>query len=240
MKKQEFINLIGEHIRNYGYHLTIVAGKSPLPRYCYSIGLLEKFGFELAFAGGDIYKADEIKEIIDKIIEQIKIDQLLINFSLGELGNFKLQLIDESWSTIMFDGIYDFYKSSKIKVYQIMPDEKHKTLEVPNMSLKFDAKNEPIWKWLTENWIYPISQDSIVFTDVDALFGKKILEIMRWEELEWEMFTSDGTEIPTDKKRVVSFGTILGIDNTIAPAMNLNLEKGLFRDEEELEWNDWG
>lgn len=240
MRKQEFINLIGDHIKNYGYHLTIVAGNSPLPRYSYSIGLLEKFGFELAFVGGVLYKADEIKEITDKIIDQIKIDQRLINFNLGELGNFKLQRIDKSWSTIMFDGIYDFYKNSDIKVYQIMPDEKHKTLEVPDMSLKFDAKNQPIWQWLTEKWTYPISQDSIVFTDIDALFGKKILEIMRWEEMEWEMFTSDGTEIPIDRKRAVSFGTILGIDNTLIPAMNLNLEKGLLRDEEELEWNDWG
>ncbi len=240
MRKQEFINLISEHIENYGYHLTIVAGNSPLPRYCYSIGLLEKFGFEIAFVGGVLYRSDEIKDIIDKIIEQIKLDHSLSNFNLGILGNFKLQLIDKSWSKVMFDGIYDFYKSSNIKAYQIMPDEKHKTLEVPNMSLKFESKKQPIWQWLTGNWSYPIKQDSIVFTDIDALFGKKILEIMRWEEQEWEMFTSDGTEIPTDQKRAVSFGTILGIDNTIMPAMNLKLEKGLWRNEDKQEWNDWG
>ncbi|UKB82741.1 hypothetical protein LF887_17205 [Chryseobacterium sp. MEBOG06] len=242
MNKAEFLSNIKSHIKDFGYHVTIVTGNSPLPKYYYTIGLNQKFKFELAFAGGAIYKNEEIKKIINFIVEKLNINTFDNNFNiqLDNLGSFTISLIHESWSHLMFDGIFDYYGSSDIKVFQIIPDTEHKTLEIPDMSIKFDEKNQPVWQWLVKDWIYPIDQNSIVFTDIDALFGKKILELMRWEESEWEMFTDDGTQIPKHMKRAVSFGTILGIDDGLNPAMYLPIEKGLRRENGNSEWNNWG
>lgn len=35
-------------------------------------------------------------------------------------------------------------------------------------------------------------------------------------------------------------GVIIGIDDSILPALNLDIEKGLWRDISDLEWNAWG
>lgn len=241
MNKTEFLNLIKSHIEQFGYHITIVSGNSPLPKYFYTIGICERSEFELAFVGGIIYKTDEIKLIINTIFERLKdgIIKADENLEIENLGNFRICPIDHSWSSLMFNGIFDYYKKD-VPVYQIMPDDNHKTLEIPDMSKEFVVSKEPIWQYLVDEWNWPVDQNAIAFTDIDALFGKPILELMRWEPLEWEMFSSDGTKIPTDKKRAVSLGTMIGIDSTLTKALYLELEKGLWREDENSEWNHWG
>lgn len=241
MNKEQFLNLIKSHIEQFGYHITIVAGNSPLPKYCYTIGICERSEFELAFVGGGLFKTDEIKLIIDTIFEKLNAEIIDVNeiFKIENLGTFKLCQIDQSWSSLMFDGIFDYYKKN-VPVYQIMPDDDHETLEIPDMSKEFLVHNEPVWQYLVNEWNWPVDQNAIAYTDLDALFGKPILELMRWEPLEWEMFSSDGTKIPTDKKRAISIGTMIGIDPTLEKVLYLELEKGLWREDENSEWNDWG
>ena len=77
-------------------------------------------------------------------------------------------------------------------------------------------------------------------TEVKVLFGKKVTEVMRWEIDDWEAFTQNGTDVNEDDIRIVPIATILGIDNTLLPIVNLQVAKGLWRDSELLEWNDWG
>jgi hypothetical protein len=47
--REKFLELIASHIKKYGYHITVVK-QSELPRFAYSIGLKNIFGFELIFA----------------------------------------------------------------------------------------------------------------------------------------------------------------------------------------------
>ena len=72
-----------------------------------------------------------------------------------------------------------------------------------------------------------------------ALQGEPITELMRWEKDEWEMFAGPGPEVQKEDTRVVSLGTILGIDNTLLPAVDLETGKGLWRTDRDSEWQNW-
>ncbi|KFF13760.1 DUF4262 domain-containing protein [Flavobacterium hydatis] len=242
MEKEEFKLIIDSHIKNLGYHVTTVAGKSALPRYSYSIGLEDTVGFELVFAGGEIFNLKEVSEIIKNIIEKLKIDSDWENktFRLEDLKSYTLSKVNESWISLMLDGIVDYYKGKKIIVLQIIPDQKNKTLDVPDMSIEFNAERNKIWQWLINEWTYPIAEGTLVFTNTEALFGEKITELMRWEEDEWEMFTENSDEIDKANIKIVPFGVLLGIDATLIEALNVKVGKGLWREDDSLEWNAWG
>jgi hypothetical protein len=63
---------------------------------------------------------------------------------------------------------------------------------------------------------------------------------MRWEVDDWEIFAGAGPEVPAADRRMVPLGVLLGIDPTLEPAVSLPIGKGLWRDIEALEWNEWG
>ena len=63
------------------------------------------------------------------------------------------------------------------------------------MSQTWSPQSEPVWGWLAEDWNYPVPEKSIAATNLDALRGKPITEVMRWEEEEWEMFAGAGPDI---------------------------------------------
>jgi hypothetical protein len=63
---------------------------------------------------------------------------------------------------------------------------------------------------------------------------------MRWEEDEWEMFAGSGPDVEKNDIRVVSLGTILGIDSTLLSAVDLKIGEGLWRTDRDSDWNEWG
>jgi hypothetical protein len=71
------------------------------------------------------------------------------------------------------------------------------------------------------------------------MMGEPITELTRWEDNEWEMFAGEGPEVEKDDMRVVSLGTILGIDKTLMPAIDLPIGEGLWRTDGDAEWNNW-
>ncbi len=241
MNKKEFLALIKSNIDKKGYHTTTVTS-SLVPRYVYTIGLYEKFGFELIFAGGIYFMKNELLSIFDAVINELK-KGLNLNdkkVTIGNFGSFSFVKVKTSWSKLMLLGVFDYYKINEAEVLQIVPDFEHYTLDIPRMENEWNIDSEPIWQWLDHEWGYPVPKNSSVVTNLDALAGKKITEVMRWEENEWEMFAGAGPDVPKEHMRVVSLATILGIDKTLEPAINLNIGKGIWRDANELKWNDWG
>ncbi len=237
--KESFNKLIHSNIDEYGYHITFV-NSSTEPRYVYTIGLHKKFDFELVFAGGIFYKKSDIHLIFDTIINELNNDKNISKIGIQGLGNFTLSRVDESWCKLMLLGVYDFFNLKNFNAIQIIPDENHYTLDVPNLSKKFEPLSESIWKWLTSEWEYPISRDLTVVTNLDALKGKTITEIMRWEEDEFEMFAGAGPDVEKEDIRIAPIGTILGIDSSISPALKLTIGKGIWREKKDKEWNKWG
>jgi len=45
------IELINKNVEKFGHHITVV-GSGAEPRYAYTVGVTQKLGFELLFAGG--------------------------------------------------------------------------------------------------------------------------------------------------------------------------------------------
>lgn len=229
---------INNNIGKYGHHISIVSSDLE-PRYAYTIGVKEKLGFELVFAGGVYYMSDDILKIINHIVDRLPISSTSDIFKIDKLGSFSLSKVHISWSSLMMLGVFDYYKQKSVEAFQIIPDSEHYTLDIPLMANEWHEVSEPVWKWLVKEWEYHVSGKSKVVTNISSLRGEKITEIMRWEEDEWEAFVGNSNEVKKDDIRVVSLATLIGIDSTLLPMLTLDIGKGLWRDPVELKWNSW-
>jgi hypothetical protein len=236
--------LILSNIKKNGHHLYVVSGKSPLPRYAYTIGLYNQVGFEIMLAGAAFYKIADVVLIFDEIakvlrhgeINGISLDEVI---EIPLLGFFTLRKVQTSWVQKMCLGYYGFYGEQKINVLQIIPDSNHLTSDVPDMSQCFDSNVQLIWMWLEKPWSYNIPENSIAVTNIATLKGKKVTEVTRWEEDNWELFAGNAPDISSDELRPVPLGTLLAIDPTLEAIVNLKIGEGLWRDEKDLIWHEW-
>jgi hypothetical protein len=236
--KNDFLTKIKENIKEYGHHVTIVSN-GIAPRYAYTIGVKEALGIELIFAGGMFYMQDEVLEIVNEIVGQLKNSSNFDGFQIGSRGSFELSKVHHSWSSLMMLGYFDFYKVTTVAALQIIPGSTHFTLDVPDMSKEWNLDSEPIWKWLSKTWDNPVPENSTIVTNLAALRGAKITEVMRWEQDEWEAFVGPGPDVRKEDIRVVSVGTLLGIDASLEPILTLPVGNGLWRDSADLTWHEW-
>jgi hypothetical protein len=235
MTKTEFLDIIRKSIDKNGYHVTLVNGGQN-PNFSYSIGLSERFGFELIIAGGfNSIKDNEF--IFEHIYTKLKSGSSVNSqFSLSDNDVFHLGTVDSSWCEKLMLGVYDYYNVDEITAYQIIPIER--TLDTPIMSDAVNP-NDPVWKWLYMDWNIDAPKNSYVITDLNALKGKTIIEVAKWEDHVWEMFSGPGPDVEKEDIRVVPLGTILGIDATLKPIVNLIVGQGLWRDNKDSSWQDW-
>ena len=194
----------------------------------------------MIFAGGEYYSADDIKEIIRKVRDGLESNANWKKLDIPSLGSFSFSKVHATWSKLLMLGAYDYFKVNEVDAWQILPNDEYRTLDIPDLSTEFNETSEPVWKWLVTQWDYAVPKDSTVVTNLASLKGEKVTEVMRWEESEWEMFVGAGPDVPKEEMRVVSLGTLLGIDQTLSPSINLSVGKGLWRDPVKLVWNDWG
>lgn len=236
MTNKEFLHIIRTNIDEIGYHLTLVNGGQH-PDFSYSIGLTEKVGFELIIAGGGFISVNENESVFDCIFNKLKSGHLLDStFLLTNNDTYYLTKVDLSWSKKLMLGVYDYYNVDEIIAYQITPEDR--TMDTPLMSEPM-IPNDPIWKWLDIDWDVNAPKNSYVITDIDSLKGKTIVELTRWEEHVWEMFSGPGPDVSENDIRTVPLGTILGIDSTLEVITNLTVGQGLWRDNKYSSWQDW-
>lgn len=236
MEKKEFLDIIKANIDKNGYHITLVNGGQH-PDFSYSIGLTTKLGFELIVAGGGFVSIKENESIFEYIYRQLQNGQTVDSkFSFSDENVFYLRKVDSSWCEKMMLGVYDYYKVDEITAYQIIPI--NRTLDIPLMS-EAAIPDDPIWKWLDTDWNVKAPLNSYVITDFDALKGKAVTELTRWEDRVWEMFSGPGPDVKEKDIRIVPLGTILGIDNTLKPIVDLAIGEGLWRENKESKWQKW-
>lgn len=236
MTNKEFLDIIKSNIDKSGFHFTLVNGGQH-PDFSYSIGLTEKLGFELIIAGGGFVPIKEIESIFEYLYLQLKAGQEVgAMFSLSEHNGFYLSKVDSSWCKKLMLGVYDYYSLNEITAYQITPVDR--ILDIPLMSETF-VPNDPIWKWLDMDWNVTAPVNSYVITDFDALKGKTITELTRWEDGVWEMFSGPGPDVKEEDIRIVPLGTILGIDSTLEVIVNLGVGEGLWRNDKKSMWQNW-
>lgn len=241
MKRKDVLNKISSNIKSSGHHITIVSGGQE-PRYAYTIGLIKKYDFELILAGSILYLENDIYSIVNFISSEIKKSENLEkqSFAIENLGTFRLIKVHDSWAERTMLGVYDYYNLKAINAYQIVPDDNFSTIDIPDMSLQFDTTIEPVWKWLEDEWSFEIPNNISVVTNLDAMKGESITQIMRWEEDEWEMFAGSNEDLDEEDIRVVPIGLLLTSDKSLLPALDLDINKGLWRENKNDEWNDWG
>jgi len=239
-RRASALERIASNIREYGYHAYHVSG-GPLPRFAYTIGLRESMGAELLLGGVTFYTLDEVKEIIESIYEQSRArGKLESPLRVEGLGTFTLRPVHASWVSELMLGATDYYKTRDVAALQVVPEDKHWTLDVPDMSAAWSADSEPAWRWVRERWSYQVLSEATALTNLDALRGGRITEVTRWEEDEWEMFAGGAPDVEPADVRYVPLGTLLAADPSLVPAVDLKLGKGLWRDDTDGPWNAWG
>ena len=238
--REAALTLIGENIARSGFHTYVVTGGGD-PRYGYTIGLSQSQGAELIFAGAYFYLLDDVPKIIDKVATDLKLSGASEwrRIDLGSLGAFTLRKVHTSWASTLLLGALDYYGVKTVEALQIVPDEAHWTSDVPNLSLPWSSTEAPAWRWLHEEWTYPVPSKSMAVTNLGALRGDRVTEVMRWEDDEWEMFAGAGPDIAQDQRRVVPLGVLLATDKSLLPIVDLPVGAGFWRDAAS-EWHPWG
>lgn len=238
--KIDRLQLISDDIERVGYHITVVQ-QERVPSFAYTIGLRNSVEFELILAGGSIFLFDELIEIINSIAGNCKKSGVSSSHDIkaGSHGAFALRRSHASWVEMLMLGAIDFFDDPAIETYQIRPDSAHITIDVPDLAVAWSPQREPAWRWLRESWELPIPSTSTALTNLAALRGERITEASRWELDEWELFAGSGPDTPSDEVRVVPIGTLLAVDGTLESVISLDVGKSLWRDADDMEWNDW-
>lgn len=236
-QRKRALDDIRENISRYGHHTYMVLGEAT-PRFAYTIGVSESVGVELLLAGAVFYMRDEVAKIIRDAVAHLRANRDGGPVEITGLGTFSLRKVDSSWARELTLGVFDYYQKKDIPALQIVPDQHHWTIDVPDMSAPWSATREPVWKWLHEPWTYPVNQASEAVTDLAALRGDRITEACRWQEDEWELFAGAGPDVAKEEMRLVALGTLLAVDPSLEPVVNLTIGTGLWRDATS-DWHPW-
>ncbi len=239
-KRRAALDEIRQNIAKHGCHIYGVTGGGD-PHYDYTIGLSESLGAELILPGAYYYELNEVSKIINAIISELEppVAWETRKLDLGSWGTFSLRKVDMSWAKDLMLGVFDCYQVKTIQAYQIVPDEAHWTIDVPDLSQPWSPELAPAWRWLHEEWAYPVPKKSVALTDIYALRGERITEVMRWEDDEWEIFAHAGPDLSEAERRVVPLGILLAADSSLLPAVDLRIGTGFWRDKGS-EWHPWG
>jgi hypothetical protein len=238
-KRQNAINEIREHISKFGFHIYVVTGGGD-PHFGYTIGLTESLGAELILPGTYFYELDDVSKVIKSVIGKLSrpVAWETVSIDTNPWGTFSFRPVHMSWAKVLMLGAFDYYRGRNIEAYQIIPDERHWTIDVPDLSQPWSPTAAPGWRWLKEEWKYPVPRDSMVLTDLNVLRGGRITEVMRWEEDQWEIFS--GPDIPESERRAIPLGILLEADKSLLPAVDLEVETGFWRDPEPgSDWHPW-
>lgn len=238
-KRRSFLEKIKSNISTHGFHVTVVQG-GPLPRFAYTIGLHEKVGHELVFAGGAFYVLDDVLYIVKKLARSYLDERKPASLEIDELGNMSLQQIDHSWAERLLLGAMDIYDLKTIDALQITPDREHWTIDVPDMRQPWSHVAHPVWKWLEAEWVFPVASKATAITNLAALRGQPTTEVGRWAEDEWELFAGAGPDVAAADIRRVPLASMVGFDSTLEGAIHLKTGSGMWREGLGAPWFPWG
>lgn len=224
-----------------GHHITLVQG-GKVPRFAYTVGLTRLRKVELVLAGASWFSANEVGVILNSLaagLWESSDDTSGTHLQVPTLGTFTLRNLHPSWSSPLLLGAADFVGAGVVSGVQVVPDEQHCTVDVPDMSAAWSPTVEPVWRWLHEPWPYPVPEQSLASTNLDALRGGQVTEVTRWDDAYWEMFAGAGPDVAPDDVRVVPLATLLATDESLDAVTRLEVGHGLWRDPGATQWRPW-
>ncbi|MBZ0234112.1 MAG: DUF4262 domain-containing protein [Deltaproteobacteria bacterium] len=227
---------IRRNIAERGHH-TYLIDEGTCPRFAYTIGLTTVLGAELVFAGGALYDSARLGKIFDEIVYQRRAGRTLRDvIDLDELGTFTVRKASASWTRRLLLGAHDFY-GREVAAQQIVPDEDHWTIDVPDMSVPWRPARAPVWAYLDGAWSLPVPETAIVATDLAALRGAPVTSASRLDEDYWELFAGPPAEVPNEDVRGVSLATFLGTDTSLDRIIELPVGRALWRQHRADPWH---
>lgn len=234
--REKLLRRISENIREHGYHVYLISAGAT-PRYVYTIGLNEKIGFDLIFAGGLNFSASSVKEVVERAFRILeRASGVPKTLEIPGYGCFDLARASDAWVQAIALGALDFYGSEKVEMVQLIPPRAKLTIDVPRMDSPVAPQSQRGWRWLAEPWPYSLSIDSSVAIDLEALFGRDIVYVSRWPDDEWEMFAGDPESVSEQCMRVVNFSFVLAIDPTIEAILCMEDSQVAVRTNSESKW----
>jgi hypothetical protein len=222
---------VKRNIQKHGFHIYVI-GKASYPRFGYTIGLTRSLGAELVLPGAAWFSGRDVGLIIhvirNRLVEDRRFDAPI---AVEGFGSFTLRTAHRSWTRKLLLGALDYYACRDVAAYQIVPDEDHWTIDVPDLSVPLDAGRSPAWQWLREPWRHPVPASAYAITDLAALRGSRITQVARWEDDSWEIFATPGSQVPDEQLRVVPLGCFLASDPSMAPILDLAVGEAIWREE---------
>jgi hypothetical protein len=237
--RTELLGAINHNIRRNGRHIYAIAG-APSPRFAYTIGMRESIGAELVLAGAAFFDLADVQHILDTIADRLRGETCIeAALALDGLGAFTLRRAHPSWVQRLLLGALDYYNLRDIPAYQVVPDDDHWTIDVPDLDHAYSVEREPVWRWIHEPWSYGVPETSIAVTNLAALRGAPITTAGRMDDDAWELFAGAAEDIADADIRAVPLGTLLGADPTLAAVTRLRVGAGLERSVEREPWRAW-
>src|SRR4051812_24341298 len=233
------LDLIRSHIAASGHHVTHVRGGQH-PKFAYTVGLTDAGLSELVLAGATSLVKHQIADALDAAVAASR-EGFATRGSTVDVegvGRFELADVHSSWTKRLLLGAPRYYDRDDVSALQLVPEESLRTIDVPDLSVPYDAEEQPVWQWLTEDWPFAIPPETFVMTNLDALHGYAITEVARWEDDHWELTSGDSSEVAQEDGRAVPFATLLGFDATLEPVTRLEVGRSLWR-EHGGPWNVW-
>jgi hypothetical protein len=233
--------MIDRHIAEHGFHVYLVQPGRGAPRFLYTIGLTPVIGTELVLPGAVLYDAAPAGRVINEVGERLRAGASASSaFELGDLGAFTLREARHEWVQGLLLGALDYYPDRTVRALQIAPDERHWTVDVPRFDEPPSAPSNRAWRWLHEDWPFPVPRESEAMVDLPALRGQPLSEAARWEEDYWECSAGRGDEVEKADARLLPLGVLLGSDDSLIPLTRLEVGHAAWRDEASGGWRPWG
>lgn len=238
--REDALASIRANIQAHGQHVYLISS-GPSPRYAYTIGLSDVSQHELIFAGGAFYSAAQVGAVLNRLGSQVRagLPDLSQPIDCGDLGHFRLQAVDPSWTPLMLLGAFDHYGRTDVGALQVLPPEAGWTADIPDMTQARGRLGDPVWRWLDEPWTLPVAETSMATTNLDALRCEPVTEAARWEDDLWELFAGAGPDVPKEAVRTVPLATLLGLDPGLAAVVTLPVGAALWREAGDSEWHVW-
>ena len=230
---------VDENISKFGYH-TVLVQNGVTPRYIYTIGLAEKIGCELVFAGGIWYDRHQVATIIsgvrDLLSENNSRKHALIK--LEKVEQFELVKVDRFWNSNLFLGFETYYGNfDQVNLLQILPIENRVTFETPYLA---EGPNFQQNGYFTNSVIERNGVSGRALTPISVLLEtENVLEVCRWEADYWEMYPRDPNQYDKNELRIVPIWMLLDHDRSLEPALRLKVKQGIWRKEIGANWNEW-
>ena len=233
------LRLIERNIATHGWHLYAVLG-GPIPRFSYTIGLLEKTGFELVFAGGYFYSFDDIPRIVNGCGDALLRGAALEFESESVPGTFTFTLgnVRAEWSKALLLGANDWYGHT-VHARQIIPEAPYLTRDVPDMSLPASHEKNAVWVSLFCENQNDMPEDTKVLTDLGFLRGAPATHVIKYEEGQWDCYSQDPRDMDDDAFRTVPLGVVLALEPSLRRLCEGMADKSALARDAAGHWRAW-